>query len=492
MTAAFFPVSWPRGLHVRQKVAAALLVLVLGAAPAAAAGSGGELPGSFAPLVERVAPAVVAITVSRTATKADALLSGAGDLARRFGLPLGDNEPSRSGGVQGSGFLVDADGTVVTNNHVVDGAVEILVSLSDGARVPAVVVGRDPRSDLAVLKIKADRKLPFLEFGDSDRAKVGDWVIAVGNPFGLGGTVTAGIVSGRARDIKAGPYDDFIQTDAAINQGNSGGPMFNRGGEVIGVNTAIVSLAGGFVGIGFAIPSNLARGVVADLKDKGRVERGWLGVRIQEVTRAVAEGLGMDRPRGVLVADVTDGGPAAVAGLMAGDVVVSFGGRPVEGTRDLPRRVAESRPGAQVRVEVMRQGMTRTLTVHMERQPDDVAALSGDKRAGDKAAADKAAGPVPEDVLGMKLIVLDEATRRRQGLADGVAGVLVTGLSSSRATATMQAGDVIVQVGDAAVSTPADVGRRVGEAEGAGQGSVLLRVNRRGTEMYVALKLGPE
>ncbi|MGQ9370265.1 DegQ family serine endoprotease, partial [Azospirillum sp. A39] len=455
-------------------------------APVAVAGP--ELPRSFSPLVQRVQPAVVTITARHSAARTaergpmPPLPFPPGspfeEFFRRFGAPspFGDDDgqpgpQGREGTALGSGFVIDAGGHVVTNNHVVDDADSISVTLDDGTELPAKLVGRDPKTDLALLKVESDKPLPYLEFGDSDQAKVGDWVVAVGNPFGLGGTVTTGIVSARGRNIDAGPYDDFIQTDAAINRGNSGGPMFDLDGRVIGINTAIYSPNGGSVGIGFAIPSNLAKTVVAQLKENGRVERGWLGVRIQEVTPEIGTALGLDGGHGALVADVTLGSPAAAAGLEQGDVILRYGDTAVDDVRDLTRAVAETRPDKSVSVKVVRQGNEKSLDVRIGAMPDDDQVASAD---GPSATA---SGDV---VKGLKLARLDDRTRASLGLDENVEGVVVAGVSAEAGRLPVQPGDVIVKVAGKRVSSPAEVAKRVAGAEKEGSNAVLLLINRHG------------
>ena len=341
--------------------------------PLAAAGQ----QGSFAPLVARVKPAVVQIsTRSRPTLAAD---NGYGEIPapyaemlRRYGLP-GRAIPERRG--QGSGFIIDPTGYIVTNNHVVDGAREVTVTLMDGEQRTARVVGRDALTDVALVKVDAPRPLPYVSFGDSDTAREGDWVISVGNPYGLGGTVTAGIVSARGRNINEGPYDDFLQIDAPINPGNSGGPLFNQAGQVVGMSTAIFSPSGGSVGIGFAVPSNVAKSIVTQLREHGSVSRGWLGVSMQAVTPAVATAAGLADTAGVLVATVTPGSPAASAGLKPGDVITAFGTKPVRSMRDLAMAVAETPAGRVVSVKFTRDNRAQTASVSIRAQEPTTASL---------------------------------------------------------------------------------------------------------------------
>ncbi len=350
-------------------------VLVRSLAPSAAgpvvsAAEPGARPDSFAAIVEAVKPAVVNISTTQAARGqgprgADPFREF---LERYFGESLPREEPRQS---LGSGLIVEPDGYVLTNNHVVENASKIMVRLSDEEEYEARVVGRDPRTDLALLKIQARRRFPAVKLGDSDGLRVGDWVLAIGNPFGLEQTVTAGVVSAKGRVIGAGPYDDFIQTDAAINPGNSGGPLFNTRGEVVGVNTAIFSQTGGSVGIGFAIPINLAKELVPQLKAKGRVSRGWLGVAIASVTPDVAKKLNLQTRAGALVAEVVQRGPAALAGIRAGDLIVGFDGKRIERANDLPRLAAKASAGSQVEVQVLRAGKEITLRVKLGELPEE-------------------------------------------------------------------------------------------------------------------------
>ncbi len=348
----------------------AAAALALAAAPSAAAR---PAPDSFSDLAARLSPSVVNISTSQKVDRPDAAEipqfppgSPFEDLFREY-----YENQQREGGSQttslGSGFIIDASGVIVTNNHVIEGADEITVNLQDGTSLKAALVGTDEKTDLAVLKVESAAPLPFVSFGDSDAVKVGDWVLAIGNPFGLGGTVTAGIVSARNRDIEAGPFDDFIQTDAAINRGNSGGPLFDMDGNVVGVNSAIISPSGGSIGIGFAIPSAIVKRTVDQLREFGETRRGWIGVRIQAVTPELAEGLGLDRARGALVAEVTAGGPAEAGGLQVRDVILAFDGKPVPDSRALPRLVAETEIGRTVTLDVWRDRQSMPLQVTLGR-----------------------------------------------------------------------------------------------------------------------------
>ncbi len=462
--------------------------LILPPAPAAQAQQ--ARPDSFADLAERLSPAVVNIStrqsVGSAATPAPNLPPGApfGDLFRDF-FERNQRGP-RSVSSLGSGFVIDPAGFVVTNNHVIENADEIVVNFIDGSSLPATLVGTDPKTDIAVLKIEPTAPLPAVPFGVSDRMRVGDWVMAIGNPFGLGGSVSVGIVSARNRDINAGPYDDFIQTDAAINRGNSGGPLFNMAGEVIGVNTAIISPSGGSIGIGFAVPSDIVRSVVAQLREFGETRRGWLGVRIQSVTPEIAESLGLPDEKGALVADVTADGPADVAGILPGDVVLRFNGRVVPSMRDLPRMVADSPVGDGAEVVVWRKGEEVTVSV-----------LLGRLEEGEVIAA---AAPGPRDepapgeavtLFGMRLEALTDARRGELDLGPDVTGVVVARVDQGGAAAEkgVRPGDVIVEVGQQPVAAPEDVATRLDEIAADGRGSALFLLQSGGELRFVALSL---
>ncbi|KAA0688625.1 DegQ family serine endoprotease [Azospirillum brasilense] len=504
----------PRSSRVRRTIAAVLLgttvltgpFLIANQSTAAAAESvlTQNMPGSFADLAAKVSPAVVNVSTTQQA-KAERVNprmpgfppgSPFEEFFRQFQDQFGQNgapggapddesegQPRGKVGSLGSGFIIDAAGYVVTNNHVIDGADEIKVTLQDGTELPATLVGRDAKTDIALLKVTSDKALPALDWGDSDAARVGDWVMAVGNPFGLGGTVTKGIISARGRDIHSGPYDDYLQLDAAINRGNSGGPTFTLDGRVIGINTAIYSPNGGSVGIGFAIPSNIAKQVVAQLKENGHVERGWLGVKIQEMSPEIAESVGLSQPKGALVAEVTPDSPAAKAGVRQGDVILAYGGKPVNTLRDLTRWVADTKAGDSVDMTVVRKGKETTLTAH-------IAPLPAEQRMAAAEGTGPAADSAVETVKGLKLAPLDGAARSRLGLGEGVKGVVVTSVSPQAGDLAVRPGDVIVKVGDHSVTSPAEVTKSLHEAEKDGRKAVLLLVNRGGNESFVPLKLG--
>jgi serine protease Do len=387
----------------------------------------------------------------------------------------------------GSGFIIDASGVVVTNNHVISDADEINVILNDGTKLKAEIIGRDQKTDIALLRVKPDKPLRAVKFGDSEKLRLGEWVIAIGNPFSLGGTVTAGIVSARNRDINSGPYDNYIQTDAAINRGNSGGPLFSLEGEVIGINTAIISPSGGSIGIGFAVPSKTAMPVIEQLRQFGETRRGWLGVRIQQVTDEIADSLGMKQTRGALVAGVDDKGPAKPAGIEPGDVIVKFDGHEIKEMRDLPRVVADTPVGKDVQVSILRKGKEDTKTVKLGRLED------GEK----KAAVAKNEG-VPEEksvvkkTLGLDLSNLTDDLRKRYKIKDTVKGVVITAVDDGSAAADkrLSAGDVIVEVGQEPVSSAADVQKKIDQLKKDGRKSALFLIaNAEGEVRFVALSL---
>jgi serine protease Do len=388
----------------------------------------------------------------------------------------------------GSGFVVDPEGIVVTNNHVISDADEINVVLTSGERLKAEIIGRDQKTDIAVLRVKPDKPLKAVRFGDSDGLRVGEWVIAIGNPFGLGGSVTAGIISARNRDINSGPYDNYIQTDASINRGNSGGPLFNMQGEVIGINTAIYSPSGGSIGIGFAVPSRNAVAVIDQLRQFGEMRRGWLGVRIQQVTDDIAESLGLKPARGALVAGIDDRGPAKPAGIEPGDVIIRFDGKDIKEMKDLPRIVADTPVGKDVPVVVVRKGKEETKTVKLGRLEDaekqQAAARSGTGREEEKSVVKKA--------LGLDLSNLSYELRRRYKIKEAVKGVVITAVEpgSVAAEKRLNAGDVIVEVAQEAVADAEAVQKRIDTLKKEGKKSALLLVaNAEGELRFVALSL---
>ena len=448
-------------------------------------------PGSFAPIVKAVQPAVVHVS-TRGSAKETALGGGVPldrlppqlrEYFERFGGGPGavpsPGQPSPAQGV-GSGFITDAEGHVVTNNHVVSDAETITVTLQDGTEHEARLVGRDPKTDLALLKIDADGPFPYVTLGDSDIAEVGDWVVAVGSPFGLGGSVTAGIISARGRNINSGPYDDYLQVDAPINRGNSGGPLFDARGKVIGVNTAIFSPTGGSVGIGFAIPSAQVGPIIDDLKSAGRVSRGWLGIQIQPVTEDIAQSLGLDEAGGALVAGVLPDSPAAKAGLRTGDVVLEFASQKVKDARGLSRLAAGTDSGEEVDLSVWRQG-----------KHEQVALAVGEMPAEQTASLTEPAKPEEADTpkLGLALAPLTDSVREQLGIAQERSGVLVAEVAEGGPAFRkgIRSGDVIVMVGQQEVSAPEEVIDAV--AATGERKSVLLLVVREGQERFIAVPL---
>jgi len=485
-----------RMLPIRFLPAAALAAaLTLTAAqPTAARG-----PENIADVAEQVIDAVVNISTSQ---KIDPRVTELPDVPP--GSPMeeffdqffknrrgggGNEQTPRRINSLGSGFIIDASGLVVTNNHVIADADEINVILNDGTKLKATLVGKDNKSDLALLRVHADQPIKAVKFGDSDKLRLGEWVIAIGNPFSLGGSVTAGIVSARNRDINSGPYDNYIQTDAAINRGNSGGPLFNLNGEVVGVNTAIISPSGGSIGIGFAVPSNSAVAVIDQLRQFGETRRGWLGVRIQQVTDDIAESLNITPPHGALVAGVDDKGPAKPAGIEPGDVVVSFDGHDIKEMHDLPRVVADTAVGKVVDVVVIRKGKQETHKVTVGRLQDSEKVAEASVKQ--EAPPDKS---VVQKTLGLELSELSDDQRRKFKIKSAVNGVLVTGVDASVAMADpdkrLAPGDVIVEVQYQTVASPADMQKRVDQLKGQGKKiAVLLVSNGNGDTRFVALNL---
>lgn len=394
------------------------------------------------------------------------------------------NRPRKSSAL-GSGFVISEDGYVVTNNHVIEGADEILIEFFSGLELPAKVIGTDPNTDIALLKVEATTPLPFVPFGDSDVARVGDWVVAMGNPLGQGFSVSAGIVSARNRAL-SGTYDDYIQTDAAINRGNSGGPLFNMDGQVIGVNTAILSPNGGSIGIGFSMASNVVTNVVDQLKEFGETRRGWLGVRIQDVTEDVAEAMGLESASGALVTDVPDG-PAKDAGMESGDVIISFAGKDVADTRGLVRQVGNSPIGETVRVVVVREGKSQTLKVVLGRREEAGSAVPAAAPGPDGNAGE----PVVKSLLGLKISPLTDEMREQLGAEAGSDGLAVTDVdeTSEAYEKGLRAGDIITEAGQQKIASISDLEDRVKAAKDAGRKSLLLLVRRAGDPRFVALSL---
>jgi serine protease Do len=499
MAGMFFSLSRPA-----LAMAAALIAFPLGA-------QAQRGPDKIADVAEAVIDAVVNISTSQTVNAAGPSRReqgpGTGPEARPGpGVPpgspfeeffdeffknrRGQGEPKGGGPRRvnslGSGFVIDAEGLIVTNNHVIAEADEITAVFNDGSKLKAELIGKDSKTDLALLRVKPDKPLKAVKFGNSDKLRLGEWVIAIGNPFSLGGSVTAGIVSARNRDINSGPYDNYIQTDAAINRGNSGGPLFNLEGEVIGVNTAIISPSGGSIGIGFAVPSTSAVAVLEQLREFKEVRRGWLGVKIQQVTDEIAESLNIKPARGALVAGVDDKGPAKPAGIEPGDVIIKFDGKDIKEMRDLAKIVGDTPVGKDVPVVVVRKGKEETKTVRLGRLEDtpQQASVKTDAPTEEKSVVQKA--------LGLNLAGMSEDLRKKFKIKDGVKGVVITGVDANSAAQEkrLNAGDVIVKVSDEEVANPADVQKRIDQLKKDGKKTALLLVaNTDGDVRFVALTL---
>ncbi|WP_213774315.1 Do family serine endopeptidase [Bradyrhizobium sp. dw_78] len=446
----------------------------------------------FADLVAKVKPAVISVRVKIDGdAEHGAMVQNEGmnsdqsdnpldQFSRQFGFRAPDGMPQRHQVItgEGSGFFISPDGYAVTNNHVVDHAQSVQVTTDDGTIYTAKVIGTDKKTDLALIKVEGKKDFTYVKFSDA-QPRVGDWVVAVGNPFGLGGTVTAGIVSARGRDIGAGPYDDYVQIDAPINKGNSGGPAFDTSGNVIGVNTAIFSPSGGSVGIGFDIPAATAKLVVAELKDKGYVTRGWLGVQVQPVTADIADSLGMKQARGAMVDNPQDGSPAAKAGIEAGDVITAVNGADVKDARDLARNISTMAPGASVKLDILHKGTARTVSVALGEMPDDHQANAGGDHAADLAGTPH---------LGLQLAPAGEVA------GSGDKGVVVTSVDPAGPAAEhgFRTGDVILNVGGNIVSNAADVRAALNAAKESGKHSVLMRVKTADATRFVAVPFTKE
>ena len=483
---AIFPAK-PRPARALMALGLGLSLALAPMAPAFARGA----PESFADLAEQISPSVVNITTSAVvaAPTGDGPIVPEGspfqDFFEDFMGPEGQggDAPQRQQAL-GSGFVISADGYIVTNNHVIEGADEIEIEFFDKARLKAKLIGRDPKTDIALLKVDSDKDLPFVNFGDSDTMRVGDWVMAMGNPLGQGFSVSAGIISARGREL-SGSYDDFLQTDAAINKGNSGGPLFNMDGQVVGVNTAILSPTGGSIGIGFSMASNVVTKVVDQLKEFGETRRGWLGVRIQDVTPDVAEAMGLTVAAGALITDVPEG-PAKDAGLLAGDVITTFNGKPVADSRDLTRTVADSPIGEAVPVVVNREGADMTIDVTLGRRETAEGEAAPQAQSGDTPAQ-----PEQAEVLGLSLKALDAEIADELGLPQGSEGLAVVKVDpgSEAAEKGLARGDIIVEAGQRPVTSLKDLTERIDEAKEGGRRSLLLLVRRDGDPRFVALSV---
>lgn len=458
-------------------------------------------PVSVADLAERLQDAVVNISTSQnikgsSTRKLPSLPPGSPfeDFFEKFleqdqpGTKKQTRRPPRKVRSLGSGFVIDSSGIIVTNNHVIADADEITANFSDGTKLKAEVIGRDPKTDVAVLRVKPNKPLAAVSFGSSKKLRVGDWVMAIGNPFGLGGTVTLGIVSARDRDINSGPYDNFIQTDASINKGNSGGPLFNMDGEVVGINTAIISPSGGSIGIGFAVPSATASPVVTQLRKFGETRRGWLGVRIQSVTDEIAESLGMEKKMGALIANVDPKGPAFAGGMKAGDIITTFNDAPVAQMRDLPRIVADTAVGEEVDVVVLRKGKEKTLRIKIARLEEKIKNASLTSADSDDDSIKRI-----ED-LGISLSAMNEELRKKHKIDEKVSGVVIVEVDPESVAAEkgIKVGDVIAEVGQEVVKTADEVESRVKELQKLGRKSALLLVvNGKGDLRFIAVKITP-
>jgi len=465
---------------------AAMLAIALAVAPIAPAHARAA-PESFADLAEKVSPSVVNITTSTVvAAPVDGPQFPEGspfdELFRDFGfpnMPQNRQQGPRRSNALGSGFVISEDGYIVTNNHVIENADEIQIEFFSGETMDAKLIGTDPKTDIALLKVESPKPLPFVTFGDSDAMRVGDWVMAVGNPLGQGFSVSAGIVSARNREL-SGTYDDYIQTDAAINRGNSGGPLFNMDGQVIGVNTAILSPNGGSIGIGFSMAANVVNKVVGQLREFGETRRGWLGVKIQDVTADMAEAMGLAVAEGALVSEVPEG-PAQEAGILAGDIITSFDGGEVKSTRDLVRRVADAPVGQAVRVTVLRGGKSETLLVTLGR------------RELAEGEAVPAAVTKPQEaeksLLGMTVTPLTAELTTEMGLPSGTTGLVIKEIAEDSAAFEkgLRTGDLIVEAGQQPVTEIAELEARIEEAKDAGRKSVLLLIRRAGEPRFMAL-----
>ncbi len=441
-------------------------------------------PAGFADLAERLSPAVVNISTAQTVEIEDSGLKfEKGSPLERYNDFFGDSaEGGRVNKSLGSGFVIDAAGYIVTNNHVIEDADLIEVSFPNGDNYSAKLIGRDPATDIALLKIDAGKDIPFVPFGDDTKTRVGDWVIAIGNPFGYNGSVAAGIVSARSRNINAGSYDDFIQTDVAINKGNSGGPLFNMTGEVVGVNTAILSPTGGSVGISFSVPADLAKSVVAQLREFGETRRGTLGVNVQEVTANLAKSYGLKEPTGALVRRVVEDSPADAAGLKRGDLLLTIGGKTIENNRLLYRLVAESKIGETVKIDYIRKKKRRTAEAKIEQLKEKVRAVDGTKTA-------EVEGDIEAVAMGISVEALTEDVRRKHRIKDEIKGVRVVSVNArSEASGKIMPGDIIEEVGFEAVTSPDEFKEAVTAFE-AGESPVAILVNQRGNYRFFSLSL---
>jgi serine protease Do len=457
-------------------------------------------PDSFADLAEKLLPAVVNVNTTQTIKvnrRSMPRIPGMEDFFKRFdrgqGKDNGEDEDGKERPLTrqrqslGTGFIIDPSGIIVTNNHVIDKADEIMIKMPDGREFEAKLIGKDSKLDLAVLKVESDKPLPFVRFGDDSKSRIGDWVLAIGNPYSLGGTITAGIISARNRDINSGPYDKYIQTDASINRGNSGGPMFNMKGEVIGINTAIFSPSGGNIGIGFAIPSNQAQHVVSQLRKYGHTKRGRIGISFQPVTDDIAESLGMEAGHGALVTSVVEGGPADKAGILADDIIIEFEGKVIKERNDLPIWVANTEVGKKVKMVVLRKGKRKNLTLMIDELPENEEIAENIPDNPDAVIPSK-------EILGMSLEPITEKTRKALKLDDDVKGVFIAGVdrNSPAGKKGLRRGDVIVGITQEEVTSVDDALKRIEELKKKGRKSILLKFIRRGNTAFVTVKFDKE
>jgi serine protease Do len=463
------------------------------------------VPESFADIVETLSPTVVNISSTQTTKNAanppeelfsynipkDVPFNELPDLLKKFYGQENNESRDQQATSLGSGFIISEDGYIVTNNHVIDQADEITINFNDDSEAKAKVIGKDAKTDIALLKIETKKKLKYVKFGNSDAARVGDWVIAIGNPFGLGGSVSTGIISARARDINAGPFDDFIQTDAAINRGNSGGPLFNMAGEVIGVNSAIFSPSGGSIGIGFSVPTSLAEPVIKQLKETGYVKRGWLGVKIQTVTDEIAESIGLQKSNGALVLEVSKDSPAAKAGILSGDVITSFDGQEIAAMRRLPKIVAETPVGKKVPVVVWRNDKERTLVVTVALLEEEESVANSNLESDNQKEAGQDDLKASYDIFGVGVKDLTASLRERFNIGKEATGVLVTTIdtNSDATEKPIQVGDIISAINQLEIKNIAEAKEQVQKASDAQRKSLLLLVRRGDDALFVTIPI---